>query len=104
MANPWARKSTAELTIEAAQGDGSGELHLPKRTLSALNLVGFGIGGTIGAGIFVLTGTAAAENAGPAVSLSFLLGAVACALAGLCYAELSSSIPISGSEIGRAHV
>jgi APA family basic amino acid/polyamine antiporter len=103
LANIWARKSTAELTIEAAQNDDSGELHLPKRTLSALNLVGFGIGGTIGAGIFVLTGTAAAENAGPAVSLSFLLGAVACALAGLCYAELSSSIPISGSAYTYAY-
>src|SRR5258708_87318 len=97
LANFWTRKSTAELTKEAAQNDGSDEPHLPKRALSALNLVGLGIGGTIGAGIFVLTGTAAATNAGPAVSLSFLLGAVACALAGLCYAELSSSIPISGS-------
>jgi APA family basic amino acid/polyamine antiporter len=71
--------------------------------LSALNLVGLGVGGTIGAGIFVLTGTAAAANAGPAVSLSFLLGAVACALAGLCYAELSSSIPISGSAYTYAY-
>ena len=69
----------------------------PKRTLSALNLVGLGVGGIIGAGIFVLTGHAAATNAGPAVTLSFLLGAVASGFAGLCYAELSSTIPISGS-------
>jgi APA family basic amino acid/polyamine antiporter len=103
LANFWARKSTAELTKEAAQNDGGDEPHLPKRALSALNLVGLGIGGTIGAGIFVLTGTAAATNAGPAVSLSFLLGAVACALAGLCYAELSSSIPISGSAYTYAY-
>lgn len=103
MANFWARKSTAELTKEAAQNNGGDEPHLPKRALSALNLVGLGIGGTIGAGIFVLTGTAAATNAGPAVSLSFLLGAVACALAGLCYAELSSSIPISGSAYTYAY-
>ena len=103
MANFWARKSTAVLTKEAAQNDGGDEPHLPKRALSALNLVGLGIGGTIGAGIFVLTGTAAAVNAGPAVSLSFLLGAVACALAGLCYAELSSSIPISGSAYTYAY-
>jgi len=103
LANFWARKSTAVLTKEAAQNDGGDEPHLPKRALSALNLVGLGIGGTIGAGIFVLTGTAAAVNAGPAVSLSFLLGAVACALAGLCYAELSSSIPISGSAYTYAY-
>ncbi len=102
MANLWARKSTAALAEEAAQGE-DGAAHAPKRTLSALNLVGLGIGGTIGAGIFVLTGTAAATNAGPAVSLSFLLGAVACALAGLCYAELSSTIPISGSAYTYAY-
>ena len=103
MANIWARKSTAALTKEAAQSDAGGEVHLPKRSLSALNLVGLGIGGTIGAGIFVLTGHAAAENAGPAVSLSFLLGAVACAFAGLCYAELASTIPISGSAYTFAY-
>ena len=60
------------------------------------NLVGIGVGGIIGAG-FVLTGHAAATNAGPAVTLSFLFGAVASGFAGLCYAELSSTIPISGS-------
>jgi APA family basic amino acid/polyamine antiporter len=103
LANLWARKSTAELTLEAARRDDGGELDVPKRALSALNLVGLGIGGTIGAGIFVLTGTAAATHAGPAVSLSFLLGAVASALAGLCYAELSSSIPIGGSAYTYAY-
>ena len=103
MANLWARKSTAALTEEAAQTDDAGDTHVPKRTLSALNLVGLGIGGTIGAGIFVLTGHAAAANAGPAVSLSFALGASACAFAGLCYAELSSTIPISGSAYTFAY-
>ncbi|MDE2603900.1 MAG: amino acid permease [Bradyrhizobium sp.] len=102
MANFWARKSTAILQREAAQGD-DGSLQIPKRALSALNLVGLGIGGTIGAGIFVLTGHAAAANAGPAVTLSFALGAVACACAGLCYAELSSTIPISGSAYTYAY-
>jgi APA family basic amino acid/polyamine antiporter len=101
LANFWARKSTAALTQEAAEG--GSEVHAPKRALSALNLVGLGIGGTIGAGIFVLTGHAAAANAGPAVTLSFALGAIACAFAGLCYAELSSTIPISGSAYTYAY-
>ena len=99
----WARKSTAALQQEAAQRDDGSDVHAPKRALSALNLVGLGIGGTIGAGIFVLTGHAAAANAGPAVTLSFALGAVACAFAGLCYAELSSTIPISGSAYTYAY-
>ena len=104
MANIWTRKSTAELLNEAAQGDDNdGEVHALKRTLSALNLVALGIGGIIGAGIFVLTGHAAAANAGPAVALSFLLGAVACAFAGLCYAEMSSAVPISGSAYTYAY-
>ncbi|WP_213771512.1 amino acid permease [Bradyrhizobium sp. dw_78] len=103
MANFWARKSTAELANEAACGGGDGDVHLPHRSLSALNLVGLGVGGIIGAGIFVLTGHAAAANAGPAVTLSFLLGAVSCAFAGLCYAELSSTIPISGSAYSYAY-
>jgi len=96
LAHIWARKSTAQLATEAAEGEG-GDIRPPKRALTALNLVALGIGGIIGAGIFVLTGHAAAANAGPAVTLSFLLGAVACGFAGLCYAELSSTIPISGS-------
>jgi APA family basic amino acid/polyamine antiporter len=104
MANIWTRKSTAELLNEAAQGDqADGDVHALKRTLSALNLVALGVGGIIGAGIFVLTGHAAAANAGPAVALSFLLGAVACGFAGLCYAEMSSSVPISGSAYTYAY-
>jgi basic amino acid/polyamine antiporter, APA family len=104
MANFWTRKSTAELLNEAARGDGiDGEVRALKRTLSALNLVALGIGGIIGAGIFVLTGHAAAANAGPAVALSFLLGAVACAFAGLCYAEMSSAVPVSGSAYTYAY-
>ena len=104
MADIWTRKSTAELLSEAAQGDETdGEVRALKRTLSALNLVALGVGGIIGAGIFVLTGHAAAANAGPAVALSFLLGAVACAFAGLCYAEMSSTVPISGSAYTYAY-
>jgi APA family basic amino acid/polyamine antiporter len=98
MADIWARKSPAELLSEIAPAAGAdGRARPLRRALSALDLVTLGIGGIIGAGIFVLTGHAAAANAGPAVALSFMLGAVACAFAGLCYAELSSAVPISGS-------
>ena len=68
-----------------------------KKTLSAGALVALGIGAIIGAGLFVRTAAAAAQNAGPSVTIGFIVAAVGCALAGLCYAELSSSIPISGS-------
>lgn len=68
-----------------------------KRTLSAGALVALGIGAIIGAGLFVRTAAAAAQNAGPSVTLGFIVAAIGCALAGLCYAELSSSIPIAGS-------
>ena len=91
MADIWTRKSTADLLQEALQAEGDAEIHHFRRSLSALNLVALGIGGIIGAGIFVLTGHAAAANAGPAVTLSFVLSAIACAFAGLCYAEMSST-------------
>jgi basic amino acid/polyamine antiporter, APA family len=104
MANLWACKSTDELASEAAQGDAVDAKVLPlKRSLSALNLVALGVGGIIGAGIFVLTGHAAAAYAGPAVALSFVLGAVACVFAGLCYAEMASTVPISGSAYTYAY-
>lgn len=68
-----------------------------KRTLTAGSLVALGIGAIIGAGLFVRTAAAAAQNAGPSVTFGFIVAAIGCALAGLCYAELSSSIPIAGS-------
>jgi basic amino acid/polyamine antiporter, APA family len=68
-----------------------------KRALGPVNLVALGIGAIIGAGIFVLTGQAAANYAGPAIVYSFILAGTACALAGLCYAEFSAMIPIAGS-------
>src|SRR6202012_3163153 len=71
--------------------------HSLKRSLGALNLITLGIGAVIGAGIFTLTGTAAALHAGPAVSLAFVLAGFTCAFAGLCYAEFASIIPIAGS-------
>ncbi len=68
-----------------------------KRTLGLTALIALGIGAIIGAGLFVRTAAAAAEHAGPSVTLGFIVAALGCAFAGLCYAELSSSIPISGS-------
>lgn len=71
--------------------------HSLKRTLTSWNLVALGIGAIIGAGLFVRTAAAAATCAGPSVTLGFVLAAIGCALAGLCYAELASMIPIAGS-------
>lgn len=86
-------KPMSLLNHEAAEeGD-----HTLKRSLGALNLITLGIGAVIGAGIFVLTGQAAALHAGPAVALSFVLAGFTCAFAGLCYAEFASIIPIAGS-------
>jgi APA family basic amino acid/polyamine antiporter len=107
MANLWARKSIATLQAEATERDVqllTTHDGIPlKRTLSAGNLVALGIGAIIGAGIFVLTGHAAAANAGPAIALSFVLGAVACGFAGLCYAEMASTVPIAGSAYTYAY-
>ena len=88
----WKRKPMALLLAEASESEKG-----LKRTLTAWSLVALGIGAIIGAGLFVRTATAAAQNAGPSVTIGFIVAAIGCALAGLCYAELSSSIPISGS-------
>ena len=85
------RKHAADLQAEAANDQSL------KRALGPVNLTSLGIGGIIGAGIFVLTGHAAAQYAGPAIVLSFIFAGVACAFAGLCYAEFASMIPLSGS-------
>ncbi|MFJ3232070.1 amino acid permease [Streptomyces sp. NPDC086787] len=71
--------------------------HALKKSLSALDLTVFGVGVIIGTGIFVLTGKVAKENAGPAVSLSFVVAGVVCGLAALCYAEFASTVPVAGS-------
>lgn len=73
------------------------------RTLSALNLTTLGVGAVIGAGIFVLTGTAAAQYAGPGIVISFIIAGIACVFAGLCYAEFASMIPIAGSAYTYAY-
>lgn len=88
----WRRKSLAILMNEASEDEKG-----LKRTLSSRALVALGIGAIIGAGLFSLTGIAAADHAGPAVTLSFVLAAVGCAFAGLCYAEFASMIPVAGS-------
>src|SRR5271154_6401827 len=93
MANLLKCKPLDMLMNEAAE---TGE-HSLKRALGPINLVTLGIGAIIGAGIFVLTGSAAAKYAGPAIVLSFVLAGIACVFAGLCYAEFASLIPIAGS-------
>ena len=87
-------KKSLDVLINEAAETGEGTL---KRTLGAGNLVALGIGAIIGAGLFVRTAAAAADHAGPAVTLGFILAAIGCALAGLCYAEFASMIPIAGS-------
>ena len=89
--NLFAVKPLSRILAEA-----EGE-HALKRTLGSVQLVALGIGAIIGAGLFSLTGVAAANHAGPAVVLSFVLAATACAFAGLCYSEFSTMIPIAGS-------
>ena len=90
----WTKKSIAVLQAEAA---GETSEHTLRRALGALNLTTLGIGAIIGAGIFVLTGTAAARYAGPAIVLSFIVSGLGCLFAGLCYAEFASMIPVAGS-------
>jgi len=93
MANLLARKPLSMILSEV---DETGE-HTLKRALGRLNLMALGVGAIIGAGIFVLTGSASAQFAGPAIVLSFILAGTGCFFAGLCYAEFASLIPIAGS-------
>jgi len=93
MGNLFVKKSIPALIEEARE---EGEHHL-KRTLGATSLVALGIGAIIGAGLFSITGGAAANNAGPAITISFIIAALGCAFAGLCYAEFASMIPVAGS-------
>src|SRR5208283_3434361 len=88
--------------IQLIESSQSGEYQL-KRTLGAYNLVSLGIGAIIGAGLFSLTGIAAAENAGPAIVISFMVAAIGCTFAGMCYSELASMIPVAGSAYTYAY-
>jgi basic amino acid/polyamine antiporter, APA family len=90
------KKSIASIQKEAAKSE-------LKRSLGPINLISLGVGAIIGAGIFVLTGQVASANAGPAIMLSFVVAGIACALAGLCYAELASTMPVSGSAYTYAY-
>ncbi len=92
------RKTLSELTIDAFR-----EKQGLRRSLGPMHLVLIGIGVIIGAGIFVLTGHAAAQMAGPSIVLSFVIAGIACAFAGLCYAELASMIPVAGSAYTYAY-
>ena len=87
----------ARKSVEDIVRSGEGDAHQLHKTLGAVSITAIGIGAVIGAGIFVLTGTAAARYAGPAVMLSFVLAGIACAFVALCYAELAAMIPVSGS-------
>ena len=93
------RKSLEALLSQAADSEKG-----LKRTLGAGNLIALGIGAIIGAGLFVRTAAAAGQAAGPAVTLSFIVAAVGCAFAGLCYAEFASMIPIAGSAYAYSYV
>jgi len=99
MSSLLATKAPDRLIAESRQEDA----HTLKRALGPLNLVALGIGAIIGAGIFVLTGSAAAQSAGPAVVLSFVISGLGCAFAGLCYAEFASMIPIAGSAYSYSY-
>src|SRR4029453_5561455 len=90
-------------SIEQLVGDAEGGTKALKRTLTATDLTLLGIGAIIGTGIFVLTGTAAANQAGPAIVISYMLAGLACAFAALCYAEFAAMIPISGSAYTYAY-
>jgi basic amino acid/polyamine antiporter, APA family len=92
-------RKSLEAIAASAEGHGEGLT----KTLGPFSLIGLGIGCIIGAGIFVLTGKAAANYAGPAISLSFILSGIACAFVGLCYAELAAMIPASGSAYTYAY-
>jgi basic amino acid/polyamine antiporter, APA family len=96
--NLFRTKSLQEMMQKASESE-----HSLKRVLSATNLIFIGIGCIVGTGIFVITGTAAAQYAGPALSISFLISAVLCMFVALCYTEFASMIPISGSAYSYAY-
>lgn len=99
MKNLFKRKPMRSSFVELDEGP-----HTLKRHLKAAHLVTIGIGAIIGAGIFVITGQAAALYAGPSIAISFILAAIICTLTGLCYAELASMIPVAGGSYAYSYV
>src|SRR6516165_210818 len=93
--------ATKPLSVILAESESG--THRLKRTLGPGNLIALGIGAIIGAGLFSLTGVAAAENAGPAIAVSMVVAAIGCAFAGLCYSEFSCMIPVAGSAYTYAY-
>lgn len=98
MANLWLKKDITQLTAEATDGEKG-----LKRSIGTWGLIALGIGAIIGAGLFTSTAEAIAFHTGPAVTLSFVIAGIGCALAGLCYAEFASMIPIAGSAYTYAY-
>lgn len=96
--NLFARKTISRIISESQTGE-----HTLKRSLGPTDLVALGIGAIIGAGLFSLTGVAAAQNAGPAIAISMVVAAIGCAFAGLCYSEFSCMIPVAGSAYTYAY-
>ena len=94
----FARKTIAQIVSESESGQ-----HTLKRTLGPMNLVALGIGAIIGAGLFSLTGVAAAQNAGPAIAISMVVAAIGCEFAGLCYCYFSCMIPVAGCAYTYAY-
>ena len=94
--------ATKPLSLIMEQAKDTSE-HSLRRALGPFNLIALGIGAIIGTGIFVLTGPVAATAAGPAIVLSFIVAALACAFAGLCYAEFAALLPIAGSSYSYAY-
>ncbi|KQP10462.1 MAG: amino acid permease [Methylobacterium sp.] len=90
-------------SLERLNSDAEGGEHKLARTLGPWSLIALGIGAVIGAGLFSLTGIAAAEHAGPAVVISFAIASIACAFAGMCYSELAGMIPVAGSAYTYAY-
>src|ERR1700753_3344775 len=88
---------TRTKSVEQSIADTEESEHQLRKELGPLQLVVFGVGVILGTGIFVLTGEAAGEKAGPAIALSFVFSGIACALAALCYAEFASTVPVAGS-------
>ncbi len=103
LTNLFTKKPLSLLMRDAEEGSGDGHPQALKRALGPVNLIMLGVGAIIGAGIFSLTGTAAAHYAGPGIVYSFVVSGALCALAGLCYAEMAAMVPISGSAYSYSY-